>query len=87
MRFLVMIRRTKSGYSADVPDLPGCIATGRTVRGARSRIAKAIELHLELMQQAGERIPRPRKRLEFVVDPSAEEELCTWVDVRATQMV
>lgn len=86
MRFVVMIRRTKTGYSADVPDLPGCVATDRTFMGIRKRLSKAIESHLELMLQAGERLPKPRKRLEFVVDPSVEEEVCTWLQVRVPQL-
>jgi predicted RNase H-like HicB family nuclease len=85
-RFVVMIRRTKTGYSSDVPDLPGCIATARTLRGIRTRIKSAIEMHLETMMQTGERIPKPRQRFEFTVDPSATEELCTWVDARIPQL-
>jgi predicted RNase H-like HicB family nuclease len=81
MRFPVIIRRTRTGYSADVPDLPGCIATGKTIRGVRRRMAKAIELHLELMAQSGERIPKPRARVEFDIDATAEEEFGTWVEV------
>lgn len=53
MRYLVMIRRTGTGYSVDVPDLPGCVATGITVEHARQMIAQAIEMHLELMRDAG----------------------------------
>ena len=45
MRFLVMIRRTATGYSVDVPDLPGCIATGTTVEHARQMIAEAVAMH------------------------------------------
>ena len=83
MRFVVMIRPTRTGYSVDVPDLPGCIAAAKTVRGVRKLITRAIELHLELMQQSGERIPPPRERVEFVIDPEAGVELCTWVEVEA----
>jgi len=76
-----MIRRTITGYSVDVPDLPGCIATGTSVEHARQMIAAAIEMHLELMQQQGETIPEPAKAIEFTVDDAGGEELCTWVDV------
>jgi predicted RNase H-like HicB family nuclease len=87
MRFVVMIRRTKTGYSADVPDLPGCIATARTLRGVRTRIKSAIEMHLEMMMQTGEPMPKPRQRFEFTVDPAEMEELCTWVNVGVPQPV
>ena len=46
MRYIVMIRRTVTGYSADVPDLPGCAATGLTVEHTRQQIAEAVEGHL-----------------------------------------
>lgn len=81
MRYVVMIRRTATGYSVDVPDLPGCVATGTTVEHARQMIVEAIEMHLELMRQEGEPIPIPRSRIEFAVDNDSSEELCTWVEV------
>ena len=87
MRYLVMIRRTATGYSVDVPDLPGCVATGTTVEHARQMIASAIEMHLELMQQAGESLPAPSQRIEFEVDDTAAEELCTWVEVESPQPI
>ena len=81
MRYLVMIRRTNTGYSVDVPDVPGCVATGTTVEQARQMIATAIEMHLELMQQSGEPIPSPSTHIDFAVDEDSGEELCTWVEV------
>ena len=85
MRYLVMIRRTLTGYSVDVPDLPGCIATGTTVEHARQMIAEAIEMHLELMAQSGEQNPSPSTAIQFSIDEAAGEELCTWVDVEVPQ--
>jgi predicted RNase H-like HicB family nuclease len=87
MRYLVMIRQTCTGYSADVPDLPGCVAAAKTVKGVKRLIARGIELHLELMRESGERIPVPRKKLQFVIDDSVEEELCTWVEIKVPQPV
>jgi predicted RNase H-like HicB family nuclease len=81
MRYLVMIRRTVTGYSVDVPDLPGCIATGTTVEHARQTIAEAIEMHLDLMQRSGEVPPAPSSSVEFSVGDESVEELCTWVEV------
>jgi predicted RNase H-like HicB family nuclease len=80
MRYLIMIRRTPTGYSVDVPDLPGCVAAAKSLNGARRLIAEAIALHLELMRESGE--PLPRQSIDFVIDPAVVEELCTWVDVR-----
>jgi predicted RNase H-like HicB family nuclease len=81
MRYVVIIRRTGTGYSVDVPDLPGCVATGTTVEHARQMISEAIEMHIELMEQSGETIPAPSTRFEFAVDEKSDEELCTWVEV------
>lgn len=81
MRYVVIIRRTGTGYSVDVPDLLGCVATGTTVEHSRQMIAEAIEMHLELMQQSGELIPTPCSRFEFEVDSESDEELCTWVEI------
>ena len=81
MRYPVMIRRTSTGFSADAPDLPGCVATGRTLEQTRKSMAKAIAMRLELMEQSGEELPPPSGSIHFVVDESADDEFCTWVDV------
>ena len=81
MRYLVFIRRTRTGYSVDVPDLPGCVATATNVEHARQMISEAIEMHLELMQQQSEPIPAPSAATSFSVDESSDEEFCTWVEV------
>jgi predicted RNase H-like HicB family nuclease len=85
MRFLVMIRRTLTGYSVDVPDLPGCVATGTTIEQARQTIAQAIEMHLELMMQSGEPTPTPSTTIQFSIDEESAEELCTFVDVEVPE--
>jgi predicted RNase H-like HicB family nuclease len=82
-----MIRRTNTSYSVDVPDLPGCVATGTTIEHARQMIAEAIEMHLDLMRQGGEVIPAPSSAIEFAVDADAAEELCTWVEVDASEPI
>lgn len=87
MRYLVVIRRTATGYSADVPDLPGCIATGMTVEHTRQMIQQAIEMHLGLMKESGESPPDPTRRIEFIVDDASTEEFCTWVEVEGSASV
>ncbi len=81
MQFLVMVRRTETGYSVDVPDLPGCVSAAKTIEGAIRSIRKAMKMHLELMNESGEPTPTPRRRIEFAIDETAGEELCTWVEV------
>ncbi len=87
MRYIVMIRRTPTGYSADVPDLLGCIAAAKTLNGVRRLIAEAIALHVDLMQQSGEIVPAPRQSIEFTIDKDAGEEFCTWVEVEQKQLL
>ena len=52
VRYLVIIRPTRTGYSADAPDVPGCVAAGKTVEKTRAAMAKALSMHLELMQES-----------------------------------
>ena len=87
MRNLVMIRRMSTGYSVDVPDLPGCVATGTCVEHARQQIAEPIEMHVELMEQSGEAVPAPTSAVQFSVDDDSAEELSTWVEVEERQAI
>ncbi|MCC6329954.1 MAG: type II toxin-antitoxin system HicB family antitoxin [Acidobacteria bacterium] len=59
-RFLVVLEKGKSNYSAYSPDLPGCIAVGKTVEDTLREMRSAIEFHLEGMLENGERLPKPR---------------------------
>jgi predicted RNase H-like HicB family nuclease len=64
-KYAILIAPTRTGYSAHVPDLPGCVATGRTLREVKQRMAKAVEMHLALMREDGDEIPEPL-RVEMV---------------------
>ncbi len=46
MRYAIVIEKADNNYSAYVPDLPGCIATGATIKETEALIREAIELHL-----------------------------------------
>jgi predicted RNase H-like HicB family nuclease len=81
MRYLVIIRKTRTGYSADVPDLPGCVAADTTVERTRKSITKAMHMHLILMRESNERIPLPRKRKAITADTTGNEEFYTWIEV------
>ena len=59
VKFLVMFEKSSTGYGAYVPDLPGCVATGRTLEETRARMAKAMEMHLASMREDGDAIPEP----------------------------
>ena len=58
-QYAVIYEPTSTGYSAYVPDLPGCIATGRTLEQTRKRMLQAIDAHLRAMREDGDPIPEP----------------------------
>jgi predicted RNase H-like HicB family nuclease len=65
-RFLVLFEKSKTGYGAYVPDLPGVGVTGETMDEAERLIYEAIEFHLEGMAAAGETIPEPSTTAEIM---------------------
>ena len=66
MRYAIVIEKAQDNYSAYVPDLPGCVATGATVEEAKSQMREAIEFHLEGLREDGTTIPEPASRVEYV---------------------
>ena len=66
MRYAIVIENAGANFSAYVPDLPGCIATGATVAETEAHIRAAIEFHLEGMKEDGAPIPPPTSRVEYV---------------------
>lgn len=58
MSYVTVIEKTRTGYSAYVPDLPGCVATGRTRGRVEKLIAEAIVFHIEGMRESGEAVPK-----------------------------
>ncbi|MCX6593003.1 MAG: type II toxin-antitoxin system HicB family antitoxin [Acidobacteria bacterium] len=65
-KYAVIYEPTRTGFSAYVPDLPGCIATGRTLAETRQLMHEAIEGHLELMRADGDPIPEPAQVAEML---------------------
>ena len=59
MRYMVVIEEGESSYGAHVPDLPGCIAAGKTREETLRLIREAIELHIGSLREAGEPVPGP----------------------------
>ena len=60
MQYTVVIEKCPRNFSAYVPDLPGCIATGATREAVVRLIREAIEFHIEDMREQGEPIPEPQ---------------------------
>lgn len=84
LQYLVRINKEpRSEWGASVPDLPGCVATGKTVDRAHRRIQRAIALHVRGLQEDGVKVPLPRHRS---VTPKSTQKLVdfyTTVEVAA----
>jgi predicted RNase H-like HicB family nuclease len=59
MKYLVIYEKGPTSWGAYVPDLPGCVAVGKTEAEVRKLIERAVELHLRLMREDGDPIPEP----------------------------
>lgn len=65
-KYLVIFEKAEKNYSAYVPDLPGCIATGKTLKETEKNIRQAIALHIKGLEEDGVAIPRQRVVSEYV---------------------
>lgn len=70
MHYAVVIERGEGNYSAYVPDLPGCIATGATVSEVEAEIREAIALHVEGLRADGSPVPAPSSQVAYVEIPA-----------------
>ncbi len=66
-RFLIVIERANGNYSGYSPDLPGCVATGKSVDQTRANMYGAIQLHLEGLRVDGVPVPEPQSIAEYIV--------------------
>jgi predicted RNase H-like HicB family nuclease len=66
MRYAIVIEKAEGNYSAYVPDLPGCVATGATVAEVESEIGDAIRFHIEGLEEDGLPVPAPTAIAEYV---------------------
>jgi len=66
MRYAVVIEWAESNYSAYVPDLAGCVATGSTLEEAEREIREAIEFHLQGLKEDGLPPPTPTSQVDYV---------------------
>ena len=65
--YLVVIEKTEKNYSAFCPDLPGCVATGKTRRQAEKNIKEAIQFHLEGLKEEGQALPAHNSTAGYVL--------------------
>ena len=66
MRYAVVIEKADANYSAYVPDLPGCIATGSTIAVVEREIRDAIRFHIEGLNEDNLPVPEPTSLAEYV---------------------
>lgn len=66
MRYAVVIEKAEGNYSAYVPDLPGCVATGDAVKAVETEIREAIRFHIEGLKEDGLPIPKPTSIAGYV---------------------
>ena len=59
MRYAIVIEKAENNYSAYVPDLPGCVTTGATIKEVEHNIREAITLHLDGLREDGLPFPAP----------------------------
>jgi len=84
VRYVVRINKDPdSDWGASVPDLPGCVATGKTIDSALRRIQVAMQLHLNGMRADGVRPPRPRQRTVIPGRTSRQVDFYATVEVAA----
>jgi predicted RNase H-like HicB family nuclease len=66
MRYAIVIEKAEGNYSAYVPDLPGCIATGATLEEVESEIRDAIVSHVEGLREDGLPLPPGESTVDYV---------------------
>lgn len=66
MKYLVVIEKGAKSFGAFVPDLPGCVAVGKTRAEVKKLIREAIQFHLEGLREDGVKVPRPQAASEYI---------------------
>ena len=66
MRYAIVIEQTGTNYSAYVPDLPGCVASGSSIADVETRIREAIAFHLDGLREDGLPLPMPSSQVDYV---------------------
>jgi len=66
MRYAIVIEKAETNYSAYVPDLPGCVATGSSIQEVEAEIREAIAFHIEGLREDGSLVPLPSSQVEYI---------------------
>jgi predicted RNase H-like HicB family nuclease len=66
MRYAIVIEQAATNFSAYVPDLPGCVATGNTLEEVEANLRAAIAFHLEGLREDGLPVPPPVSQVDYL---------------------
>jgi predicted RNase H-like HicB family nuclease len=66
MKYLIVVEKSETGYSAYSPDIPGCVSTGATLAETEKNMKEAIEFHLEGLKAEGYPVPVPATQSAYV---------------------
>ena len=66
MRYAIVIEKAGDNFSADVPNLPGCVATGESVKAVETEIRDAIRFHIKGLKEDGSPVPKPTSIADYV---------------------
>jgi predicted RNase H-like HicB family nuclease len=66
MKYAVIFEKAEHNWAAYVPDLPGCVTTGKTLEETRTLIAEAIAFHVDGLKRRGYAVPEPSSRAEEI---------------------
>jgi len=66
MRYAIVVEKAGNNFSAYAPDLPGCVATGSSVKEAEKEIQAAIQFHIDGLREDGLPIPAPSSVVEYL---------------------
>jgi len=66
MKYLIVIEKSETGFSAYSPDLPGCVSTGATEEETELNMREAVEFHIEGLREEGYEVPAPTTRSSYV---------------------
>lgn len=65
-RYAVVVEKADANYAAYVPDLPGCVATGKTVEATERLLREAIEVHVQGLKEDGLPVPEPSSVVDYL---------------------
>jgi len=65
-RFLIVVEKADGNYSAYLPDLPGCVATGKSREEVKHNMQEAIEMHIRGLLEDNLPVPESQASAEYI---------------------